>query len=118
MPVVVAPSQARSVRQAAAGGMVEGQQGGLVSGDIAGGDDGKMKDTAFDSQIAGLFDGWGPGSIIVLANGQRWRVIDDSRLQLGKSLNAPSVHIAKSLFGTWTLRVKGYNTPARLEPMN
>ena len=118
MPVVVAPSQARSVRQAAAGGMVEGQQGGLVSGDIAGGDDGKMKDTAFDSQIAGLFDGWGPGSIIVLANGQRWRVIDDSRLQLGKSLNAPSVHIAKSLFGTWTLRVKGYNTRARLEPMN
>ena len=118
LPVVVAPSQARSARLAAAGGMIEDRQGGLVSGDIAGSGDRKKKDAAIDSQIAGLFDGWGPGSIIVLANGQRWRVIDDSRLQIGKSLNAPSVHIAKSLFGTWTLRVKGYNTRALLEPVN
>lgn len=118
LPVVVAPSQARSARLAAAGGMVEGQQGGLVSGDIAGDGENKKKNAAIDSRIAGLFEGWGPGSIIVLANGQRWRVIDDSRLQIGKPLNSPPVHIAKSLFGTWTLRVKGYNTRARLEPVN
>ena len=98
--------------------MIEGQQGGLVSGDLADGGQGKKKAPAIDSHIAGPFNGWSPGSIIVLANGQRWRVIDDSRLQLGKSLNAPSMHFAKSLFGTWTLHVKGYNTQARLELMN
>ncbi|AFC84650.1 hypothetical protein [Frateuria aurantia] len=43
LPVVVAPSQARSARLAAAGGMVEGQQGGLVSGDIAGDGENKRK---------------------------------------------------------------------------
>lgn len=71
-----------------------------------------------ESHIAGHFNGWQPGAVLVLANGQRWRVADDSSLNTGKTLDAPTVTIKPGLLGGWLLKVTGYNTSARVQPAN
>lgn len=71
-----------------------------------------------ESHIVGRFNGWQPGAVLVLANGQRWRVADDSSLSTGKLLDAPAVTIKPGLLGSWLLKVKGYNTSARVQPAN
>ncbi|EIL97076.1 MULTISPECIES: hypothetical protein [Pseudomonadota] len=71
-----------------------------------------------ESHIAGHFNGWQPGAVLVLANGQRWRVADDSSLNTGRTLDAPAVTIKPGLLGGWLLKVKGYNTSARVQPAN
>lgn len=71
-----------------------------------------------ESRIAGHFDGWQPGAVLVLSNGQRWRVTDDSSLDTGKTLDAPAVSIKPGLLGGWLLKVKGYNASARVQPAN
>lgn len=73
---------------------------------------------AITSRIAGDFRGWRPGSVLVLANGQRWRVSDDSSLDTGKPLTAPAVTVKPGLVGGWLLKVAGYNTSARVQPVD
>lgn len=70
------------------------------------------------SHIAGRFGGWQPGDVLALANGQRWRVVDDSSLDTGKALDAPAVAIKPGLVGGWLLKVEGYNATARVQPAN
>lgn len=73
---------------------------------------------AIRSTVAGSFRGWRPGDVLVLANGQRWRVADDSALDTGKVIDAPAVTIKPGLMGSWLLKVDGYNTAARVQPAN
>lgn len=68
------------------------------------------------SRIAGRFTGWHAGDVLTLANGQRWRVVDDSSLVTGRPLEAPAVTVKHGLFGGWLLKVEGYNTSARVAP--
>lgn len=70
------------------------------------------------STLAGNFRGWQPGTVLVLANGQRWRVADDSVLDTGRPLTDPAVTIKPGLVGGWLLKVEGYNTSARVQPAN
>lgn len=70
------------------------------------------------STVAGDFRGWRPGAVLVLANGQRWRVADDSALDTGRPLQSPAVTIKPGLVGGWLLKVDGYNTAARVQPAN
>ena len=70
------------------------------------------------STIVGPFRGWQPGSILVLQNGQQWRVSDSSSLMPRKPINNPQVKIQRGAFGAWFLKVGGYNTSARVEPVN
>ncbi|WEN14729.1 hypothetical protein PY254_16070 [Rhodanobacter sp. AS-Z3] len=70
------------------------------------------------SPIAGRFDGWGPGSVIVLQNGQKWRISDDSSLQVTRSLESPVATVKPGVLGSWMLKVEGYNTSARVRPAN
>jgi hypothetical protein len=71
-----------------------------------------------ESHINGEFHGWQPGDVLVLANGQRWRVTDDSSLSIGRKIDAPAVTVKPGLFGGWLLKVHGYNTSARVQPAN
>lgn len=73
---------------------------------------------AIVSHVEGRFIGWQPGSVLVLANGQHWRVVDDSALDTGRALQAPVVTVKPGLFGGWLLKVAGYNTAARVQPAN
>jgi hypothetical protein len=75
-------------------------------------------DQGVSSRIAGPFKGWRPGATLVLENGQQWRVSDDSSLAIPRTLDRPAVTVERGSFGSWWLRVEGYNTAARVKPAN
>jgi hypothetical protein len=56
--------------------------------------------------------------VLALANGQRWRVADDSALATGRPLDAPAVTVGPGLLGGWLPKAAGYNASARVEPAN
>jgi hypothetical protein len=70
------------------------------------------------SKIAGNFNGWDPGSILTLQNGQKWRVTDDSSLTVRETMASPEVTVKPGFLGSWTLKVRGYNTNAKVQPAN
>lgn len=65
------------------------------------------------SSVAGRFDGWAPGSIITLANGQVWKVTDDTDAVLPIMQN-PNVEITRGLIGAYFLQVEGHVNTARV----
>lgn len=70
------------------------------------------------STIVGNFNGWDAGSILTLQNGQKWRVTDGSSLTVRKTMVDPEVTVKPGFLGSWTLKVRGYNTNAKVEPAN
>ncbi|MFC4932777.1 hypothetical protein [Massilia sp. GCM10023247] len=68
---------------------------------------------SMESTIVGEFDGWGPNTRIKLANGQVWRVIDDSSAVLPRRSNT-RVRVERNLFGTLFLSVEGSNNSAKV----
>jgi hypothetical protein len=75
----------------------------------------KQDDTpkSIESTIVGTFDGWGPNSRIKLANGQVWRVVDNSEAVLAPVQN-PKVRIERNFIGTIFMRVEGTNNSAKV----
>lgn len=69
---------------------------------------------AIHSSIDGEFRGWGGrGDRITLSNGQVWEVVDStSRLKI--RVDNPTVIIEPGVFNSWSLRVVGYNTRAKV----
>jgi hypothetical protein len=66
-----------------------------------------------ESHIPGAFDGWRPGMRINLANGQVWRVIDDSvNYVSGDNIK---VKLVKGMFGAIYLEVEGSNRTASVK---
>jgi hypothetical protein len=78
----------------------------------------KKSDDRVLSRIVGTFKGWRPGTTLTLANGQKWRVSDDSALTISRGLENPAVMVERGSFGSWWLQVEGYNTVARVKPAN
>lgn len=62
---------------------------------------------SIESSIPGRFTGWVPGDTIVLANGQRWQVIDDSRGVV--VVSDPKVKIRRGALGSFYLEIDGTN---------
>lgn len=75
-------------------------------------------DDTITSQIAGEFNGWERGTVLTLQNGQKWRVSDDRSFTVRKPLASPEVSVKPGFLGSWTLKVQGYNTTAKVEPAN
>jgi hypothetical protein len=69
--------------------------------------------TAIESTIVGQFSGWRPNMRITLANGQVWRIVDDSASDLPPSRNQ-KVRIEPNLFGTLFLTIDGSNQSAKV----
>ncbi|HZI84434.1 MAG TPA: hypothetical protein VFF44_11010 [Casimicrobiaceae bacterium] len=66
-----------------------------------------------DSRIEGRFDGWSPGSMIKLANGQVWQVTDiSSRFY---DVDSPKVTIARGTLGAFYLNLEGDNHTVRVK---
>ena len=65
------------------------------------------------SSVVGRFDGWGPGTIFSLANGQVWKVTDDTDAVLPVMQN-PNVEITRGLIGAYFLQVEGHTNSARV----
>lgn len=68
---------------------------------------------SISSTVAGDFQGWGPSSLIRLANGQVWRIVDGSEAVLPPMRN-PKVTIERNVFGTLFLKVEGTNNSAKV----
>lgn len=75
-------------------------------------------DRAVTSRLAGRFAGWQRGTVLVLDNGQQWRVVDNSTLVPRQPLDSPEVVVRPAMLGSWILKVQGYNTSARVTPAN
>lgn len=69
------------------------------------------------SPVAGPFEGWKPGSVIALQNGQKWRVLEGS-LVVPHPPEHPEITVKPGAVGNWLMKVKGYNSSARVEPAN
>jgi len=63
------------------------------------------------STIPGTFRGWQGRTRITLENGQTWET-DSGSSFAGIRLDNPGVTITPGSFGSWHLRVDGYNTTA------
>lgn len=76
----------------------------------------KQKDaepSAIHSKVVGRFDGWSPGTVITLANGQVWKVTDDTDAVL-PIMQDPKVEITRGLLGAYFLQVEGHTNSARV----
>lgn len=71
------------------------------------------KVNSIESTIPGSFSGWGPGSQIRLANGQVWRVVDNSSADL-MPVNDPKVKIVRNVIGTMFLEIEGTNNSPKV----
>lgn len=71
-------------------------------------------DSDIVSRIPGNFRGWsGAGEVITLENGQRWRIVQTSGA-LVVNVNDPVATISPAAFGSWSLRIEGYNARAKV----
>jgi len=76
----------------------------------------KQKDiepASIRSSVVGRFEGWGPGTVFTLANGQVWKVTDDTDAVLPIMQN-PNVEITRGLIGAYFLQVDGHTNSARV----
>jgi hypothetical protein len=60
------------------------------------------------SHIEGKFDGWRANQQIRLANGQVWRVVDDSS-GITKTMTNPAVKVVRGALGAMYLEIDGTN---------
>ncbi|MBP8146049.1 MAG: hypothetical protein KAY56_11975 [Inhella sp.] len=70
---------------------------------------------AVQSRILGLFEGWDPGQVLLLENGQRWRIADGSSATL--RLRDPKVTVRRAALGTFRIEFEGSNQTARVKRM-
>ncbi len=67
-----------------------------------------MDDSTIVSRIAGPFNGWDGDTVFTLENGMVWKQSESHRFYISEIQN-PVVTIDKGLFGSWRLKVEGYN---------
>jgi hypothetical protein len=67
---------------------------------------------AIESTIPGMFEGWGPNTIIALANGQSWQISDGSTGYI-RSENV-KVKIRRAFMGSFVIEFEGSNRVAKV----
>lgn len=67
---------------------------------------------AIESTIPGRFEGWGPNSLIRLANGQVWQIADNS--SGAHWIENPKVRIRRGMFSAIYLEIEGTNHSPRV----
>jgi hypothetical protein len=68
---------------------------------------------SLESTLLGRIDGWGPSTQFRLANGQIWRVSDDSSGSVNE-IDSPKVKITRNALGTMFLEIEGANQAPRV----
>ena len=63
-----------------------------------------LDDQPIRSRLEGEVDGWAPGTVFALENGQQWKVLKGS-MKLRKPLHAPEIVVVPGLAGRWFLQV-------------
>mgnify|MGYP003575941563 CR=1 FL=1 len=70
-------------------------------------------DEPIESVLPGQFTGLAKGRQYTLANGQVWEQVDAARLDGARRSDA-EVSIRPGLLGAWYMRIKGFNTAAKV----
>ena len=63
-----------------------------------------LDDKPISSRLKGSLNGWAPGTVFELDNGQQWKVLKGS-MTLRKALQAPQVVVVPGVAGRWFLLV-------------
>ncbi|WP_310386821.1 hypothetical protein [Roseateles sp.] len=72
----------------------------------------KAEAQEIESEISGLFEGWGPKQVIKLNNGQLWQITDDSSAVL--YLKNPKVKVRRSVLGYFVLEFEASTHTAKV----
>ena len=56
------------------------------------------------SSVQGTVEGWEPGTVFVLANGQQWKVLK-GQMRLRTALQSPEIEVIPGIAGRWFLQV-------------
>lgn len=94
-----------------------GSSEGQVTGEPASDRRGLLESTderPIETRIVGEFAGWDGYTTFELENGMVWEQIDGKALDFPTTLQNPRVTIAPGAFGSWRLRVEGYNARAQV----
>ncbi len=67
--------------------------------------------STLESAIVPPFDGYDPGSVLTLENGQRWKVVDDSSDYRRKVLTPVPVKIVPGSMGSFFMEITGSGRP-------
>lgn len=63
-----------------------------------------LDDQPIKSRLKGAVDGWEPGIVFELENGQQWKVLKGS-MKLRKPMQAPEIVVVPGIAGRWFLQV-------------
>jgi hypothetical protein len=63
-----------------------------------------LDDAPIKSRVNGVVDGWAPGTVFALENGQQWKVLKGS-MRLRKPLQSPEIMVVPGFAGRWFLQV-------------
>jgi hypothetical protein len=63
-----------------------------------------LDDKPVRSRVKGAVDGWEPGTVFALENGQQWKVLKGA-MKLRKPLQAPEIVVVPGIAGRWFLQV-------------
>ncbi len=63
-----------------------------------------LDDAPIKSRVTGVVDGWAPGTVFALENGQQWKVLKGS-MRLPKPLQSPEIVVVPGFAGRWFLQV-------------
>ncbi len=67
---------------------------------------------AIESTIPGMFEGWGPNTVITLANGQSWQISDGSTGYI--HIENVKVKIRRAFMGSFAIEFEGSNRVAKV----
>ncbi len=70
--------------------------------------------TPIKSRLQRSVDGWEPGTVFTLENGQKWKVLKGS-VKLPNTLQAPEIIVVPGIAGRWFLQVSEDMPKARVE---
>lgn len=63
-----------------------------------------LDDKPIHSRVKGVVEGWEPGTVFVLENGQQWKVLKGA-MKLRKPMQAPEISVVPGIAGRWFLQV-------------
>jgi hypothetical protein len=63
-----------------------------------------LDDEPIHSRVKGTVEGWEPGTVFVLENGQQWKVLK-GQMKLRKPLQTPEILVVPGIAGRWFLQV-------------
>lgn len=90
--------------------------GAQVSGDAGNDKPGieEMEREPIVARINGKFAGWDGHTVFKLENGMIWAQVDKDKFYTRELIN-PTVVIEPAMFGTWRLKVEGFDEDVRVE---